>query len=88
MVKNVFIDLGVSDRANNLVEVCEIKTSSERSDVYTAIGQLMVHGSNKCKKFLLLPKGWGLPTDLADALRRNRIELLRFRLNNRGAKIL
>ena len=88
IVKNVFIDLGVSDRANSLVEVYEIKTSSERSDVYTAIGQLMVHGSNNCKKFLLLPRGRELPTDLADALQRNKIELLQFRLNNRGAKIL
>lgn len=88
IVKNVFIDLGVSDRANNLVEVYEVKTSSERSDVYAAIGHLMVHGSNRCKKFLLLPKGRELPTDLADALQRNKIELLRFRLNKRGAKIL
>ena len=46
IVKNAFIDLGVVDGANSLVEVYEIKTSSERSDVYTAIGQLMVHGSN------------------------------------------
>ena len=88
IVKNVFIDLGVSDGANNLVEIYEIKTSSERSDVYTAIGQLMVHGSDDCKKFLLLPKGRQLRTDLADALQRNEIELLRFKLNNRGAKIL
>ena len=88
IVKNVFIDLGVSDGANNLVEVYEIKTSWERSDVYTAIGQLMVHGSDHCKKFLLLPKGRRLPTDLADALQRNKIKLLRFTLNNRGAKIL
>ena len=88
IVKNVHIDLGVSDRANNLVEVYEVKTSSERSDVYTAIGQLMVHGSNRCKKLLLLPKGGGLPPDLADALQRNKIELLRFTLNKRGAKIL
>ena len=88
IVKNVFIDMGVADRRNNLVELYEVKTSSERSDVYTAIGQLLVHGSEDCEKFLLLPKGRQLPKDLADSLERNQIEMLRFRLNNRGAKIL
>ena len=87
IVKNVFIDMGVEDGRNNLVELYEVKTSSERSDVYTAIGQLLVHGSEDCEKFLLLPKGRQLPNDLADALERNQIEMLRFRLNNRGAKI-
>ena len=88
IVKNVFIDLGVEDGSNNLVELYEVKTSSERSDVYAAIGQLVVHGSEDCENFLLLPKGRQLPNDLTDALRRNQIELLRFRLNNRGATIL
>jgi len=88
IVKNVFIDLGISDGANKLVEICEVKTRSERSDVYTAIGQLMVHGSGNCKKFLLLPKGREMSEDLADALQRNDIKLLRFKLNNRGAIIL
>ena len=88
IVKNVFIDMGVEDGANNLVEVYEVKTSSERSDVYTAMGQLMVHGSDECEKYLVLPRGRDLPNDLADALERHRVELLRFRLNRRGAKIL
>ena len=88
IVKNVFIDMGVEDEAENLVELYEVKTSSERSDIYAAIGQLMVHGSADCQKFLLLPRGRQLPNDLAAALERNEIELLRFRLNNRGATIL
>ena len=87
-VKNVFIDMGVADRRNNLVELYEVKTSSERSDVYTAIGQLLVHGTADCENFLVLPRGRQLPNDLADALERNQIEMLRFRLNNRGARIL
>ena len=86
-VKNVFIDMGVADRRNSLVELYEVKTSSERSDVYTAIGQLLVHGTEDCEKFLVLPRGRQLPNDLADALERNQIEMLRFRLNNRGARI-
>ena len=88
IVKNVFIDMGVEDGPNNLVELYEVKTSSARSDVYTAIGQLMVHSSKKCKRFMLLPRGRRMPEDLADALERHRIELLRFRVNRRGAKIL
>lgn len=88
IVKNVFIDMGIEEGPEKLVELYEVKTSSERSDIYGAIGQLLVHSSADCKKFLLLPRGRPLPNDLADALRRNQIELLRFRLNNRGAKIL
>ena len=87
-VKNVFIDLGVADGDGNLVELYEVKTGSERQDVYTAIGQLAVHGSNRCKKSMVLPNGRQLPQDLADALQCHRIELLRFRLTRRAAKIL
>ena len=88
IVKNVFIDMGVADGHDDLVELYEVKTSSERSDVYTAIGQIAVHGSEDCEKFLVLPNRRALPQDLADALERHRIELLRFRLNRRGARIL
>ncbi len=88
VVKNVFIDLGVADDAGNLVELYEVKTSSDRQDVYTAIGQLAVHGSEDCESFLVLPNGRQLPQDLADAVQRHGIELLRFRLNRRGARIL
>ena len=87
-VKNIFIDMGVADGHDDLVELYEVKTSSERSNIYTAIGQIAVHGSEDCKKFLVLPNGGTLPQDLDDALERHRIELLRFRLNRRGAKIL
>ena len=88
IVKNVFIDMGVEDGPGNLVELYEVKTSLDRPAVYTAIGQLMVHGSEHCEKFLLLPRGGRMPADLADALERNQIELLRFTLNNQGARIL
>ena len=88
IVKNVFIDLGVANSRDDLVELYEVKTSSDRQDLYTAIGQLAVHGSNGCKTFLALPRGRQLPQDLADALQRHQIELLRFRLTRRGATIL
>ena len=88
IVKNVFIDMGVEDGPNNLVEVYEVKSSSERSDVYTALGQLMVHGSDDSEKYLVLPMGRELPNDLAGALERHQVELLRFGLNEQGAEIL
>ena len=88
IVKNVYIDMGVEDGPGNLVELYEVKTGSDRTSVYTAIGQLLVHGTENCGKFLLLPRGGRMPEDLADALERNQIELLRFRLNNQGARIL
>lgn len=88
IVKNVFIDMGVADGHDDLVELYEVKTSSERSLVYTAIGQIAVHGSENCEKFLVLPNGRQLPQDISDALERHEIELLRFRLTRRGARIL
>ena len=88
IVKDVYIDLGVANSRDDLVELYEVKTSSDRAVVYTAIGQLAVHGSEACDKYLALPKGRNLPKDLADALVRQGIELIRFRLNRRGAKIL
>src|SRR5579871_457592 len=44
LVKNAFFDLGVSS-GRRLAEVYEVKTSSKRSNIYTAIGQLLVHGT-------------------------------------------
>ena len=88
IVKNVYIDMGVADGDDELVEIYEVKTSAERSNVYTAIGQIAVHGPEDCEKFLVLPNGRQLPQDLSNALDRHEIELLRFRLNRRGAKVL
>ena len=88
IVKDIYIDMGVATGRNDLRELYEVKTSSDRQDVYTAIGQLAVHSSETSEKFLVLPKGKSLPQDLADALARQGIELMRFRLNRRGANIL
>ena len=40
-VKNVFIDLGLEFQ-KELVEVFEVKTSTDRSSMYSALRQLMV----------------------------------------------
>ena len=57
-------------------------------NVTMPIGQLLVYGSNDCGKFLLLPKDRQLPKDLAAVLKSKQIDLLHFRLNNRGVRIL
>ena len=88
LVKNVLIDLGVAVR-DELVEVFEVKTSTVRSDLYTAIGQLMVHGKlNKCRKVLVLPQKESIAIDFENALKRLGIELLKFKLDEDKATIL
>ena len=70
-----------------LVEIYEVKTSASRSDVYSAIGQLMVHGPQSCRMVIVLPHDERLVDDLRDALQRHRIRLLRFKLDRKGAVI-
>ena len=86
-VKNVLIDMGVAV-GRELVEVFEVKTSTVRSDVYAAIGQLMVHGtSDECRRVMVLPENELIAPDLKDALQRLNIELLKFSLDEKTATI-
>lgn len=87
VVKSVLIDMGVAV-ADKLIEVFEVKTSTARSDVYTAIGQLMVHGtSDECRRVIVLPKSEPLASDLMGALERLNIKLLYFNLDEKAATI-
>lgn len=87
-VKNVLIDMGVAV-GSKLVEVFEVKTSTARSDIYAAIGQLMVHGtSDKCRRVMVLPQKELMACDLKDALQRLNIELLKFKLDEKAATIV
>ncbi|MEG2750129.1 MAG: hypothetical protein RR939_12175, partial [Acinetobacter sp.] len=88
LVKNLYIDLGVAID-NNLVEVYEVKTNSNRTNIYTAVGQLMVHGvSNECQRTLVLPYDQELAQDLQDTLKRLNIKLLTFKLNKKSTIII
>ncbi len=88
LVKNVLIDMGVAV-GSELVEVFEVKTSTARSDVYAAIGQLMVHGtSDKCRRVMVLPQKELIASDLKEALQRLNIELLKFKLDEKAATIV
>ena len=88
MVKNKLIDLGVMV-ADDLTEVFEAKTRTARPDIYSAIGQLMVHGvGDKCRRVMVLPNDEPIAPDLLSALQRLGIQLIRFTLNDLKATIL
>ena len=73
LAKNVLIDLGVKKGAT-LTEVYEVKTSTSRGDVYTAIGQLTVHSAgHDCRRVMVLPADEFLARDLAEGLERSGI---------------
>jgi hypothetical protein len=88
IVNDVFIDLGVaSDKS--LIEVFEVKPRADRSSLYSALGQLLVHaGHELCSKTIVLPQNERLAPDLAEALKRLKIEVIRFELTRDSVKIL
>lgn len=87
-VKNVLIDMGVVV-GKRLVEVFEVKTSTARPDIYSAFGQLMVHGTAvNCRRVMVLPFGEVLPNDIVEAFVRLKVELLRFRLGKKRITII
>lgn len=88
LVKDIKIDLGVAT-GRKLIEVFEVKTSTARSDIYAAIGQLLVHGvEDKCRRVMVLPHKEPIAPDLKDALQRLGIELLWFKLGEEKATIV
>jgi len=88
IVKNVLIDLGVR-RTSELVELYEVKTSTSRSAVYGAIGQLLVHSvAERCQRFIVLPYRDGLANDLKKALQRLSINIIWYELDEDSVTIL
>ena len=87
IVKDEFIDMGVVNARGSLVELYEVKTSSARSDVYSAIGQLMIHSPARCRRMMVLPGDPPLPTAVEAALRRLGIDVLQFTLDDERAYI-
>ena len=82
IIKNVYIDLGVTTNGV-LSELYEVKTSSSRSDIYTAIGQLFIHNSgNECKLSIVLPNYEPLGKELANGLKRYQIEVIYYELTD------
>jgi len=81
IVNTALLDMGVV-RSNELVEVFEVKTSAGRSDIYSAIGQLMVHGTAPdCTRVMVLPGNEPIARDLQAALDRLKVVLVRFKFD-------
>lgn len=88
IVKSVLIDMGVACGLE-LIEVFEVKTSSARQDIYSAIGQLMVHGAaQNCRRVIVLPLKDAIARDLKESLQRLGIELLQFLLDENRVTII
>lgn len=84
-VKNQYIDLAVVVK-KSISKLYEVKTSSSRQDIYTAIGQLSVHsGTSGCERFMVLPDENKLPSDILKALKRINISVIRYTVS--GKKI-
>ncbi len=80
------IDLFVSD-GGELIELYEVKTNTERQTLYTAIGQLITHGTGGTpKRFIVLPAGKEIPDDFIAALEEHRIEVRRFKVTGKKLK--
>ena len=66
-------------------EVFEVKTSSARQSIYTALGQVLTHScSPKCKnpkRWLVVPQGDSLPNDIKRALLTYKVDVLSFTLD-------
>lgn len=87
IVKNALIDLGV-EIDGTLAEVYEVKSSADRQSVYSAIGQLLVHGGgHPCRMTLVIPRSDRLPKDISDALVREKINVMRFRLTKKACVV-
>ncbi|MDE0101584.1 MAG: hypothetical protein OXN89_04325 [Bryobacterales bacterium] len=87
IVKDEFIDLGVANARDSLLELYEVKTSSARSDIYSAIGQLMIHSPARCRRIMVFPGDPPLPSEVGAALRRLEIDVLKFKLDDERAYI-
>ena len=88
LFNDVLVDLGVATGYDQLIEVYEVKTSADRQSVYTAIGQLFVHGNTpNCKRVMVLPGKDNFDPSLAKALQRNSIDLMLYDLTETAAVI-
>ena len=91
IVKNRFIDLGIQNNEKRLIELYEVKTSADRNSIYTAIGQLLVHGYGadlNIKRFLVLPQQRNLSKDIMKTLDALNVAIIRFKLNKKNVTIL
>lgn len=88
IVKNIFIDLGVEE-GGKLTELYEVKTDSSRTNIYTAIGQLMVHSYEQdCQKYLVIPTSDEIPNIFNGVCSSLNIKIIKFEIFNEIVTIL
>jgi hypothetical protein len=90
IVKNAYIDIGIEIRGV-LTELYEVKTNCDRQTLYSAIGQVVVHGefqSGTSQRFLVLPSGEQISDDIDRALTRAGISVIRFELADDEIRIV
>lgn len=90
IVKNAYLDLGIAV-SNKLTEIYEVKTSTDRQVLYTAIGQILVHdaaSTGNTRRYLVIPNNGTMPHDVGLALDRFQIKVLRFELTSVAVRIL
>lgn len=81
--KSVLVDLAVRHHGE-LVTVFEVKSSTDRQSLYTAIGQLMVHSANAegVQRYLVIPAG-RIPDDIGGCLAALSIRVIRYEIDGR-----
>jgi hypothetical protein len=84
LTKNIYIDMGVGN-SSKLSELFEVKTSTARSDLYGAIGQLSVHAQAATRCFLVVPSDAQIPSDVRAAVKRLEIGIILFEIDSMGA---
>ncbi|MBC6440026.1 MAG: hypothetical protein GDA49_06370 [Rhodospirillales bacterium] len=85
---NGLIDLYVR-KGQSMTEIYEVKTSTDRQSIYTAIGQLFSHSAEAgpgVKRTLVLPKG-SIADDLEKSLTTLSIKLRRFSISSGKIKL-
>lgn len=88
IVKNTFIDLGVEEDGY-LKELYEVKTDSSRTNIYTAIGQLMVHSHEQdCQKYLVIPASDEISSIFNEVCNSLNITIIKFKIFNEIVTIL
>lgn len=84
--KNVLVDLAVRYQGS-LTAVFEVKSSTDRQSLYTAIGQLMVHSAKAegVQRYLVIPSG-KIPEDIQGCLGALSIQVIFYRIEGRSIR--
>lgn len=82
--KSVLVDLAVRHQGE-LVTVFEVKSSTDRQSLYTAIGQLMVHSgeAKRVQRYMVIPAG-AVPDDICGCLEALSIRIIRYKIDGRA----